>query len=44
MLELLGPNWRVIAFDVAEESAGNGERLAFLYDSDRVQPSGSSAK
>jgi hypothetical protein len=40
LLERLGPNWRVIASDVAEGSAGNGERLAFLYDSDRVQPSG----
>ena len=40
LLERLGPNWRVIASDVAEGSAGNGERLAFLYDADRVQPSG----
>ncbi|WP_139186692.1 endonuclease/exonuclease/phosphatase family protein [Arthrobacter crystallopoietes] len=40
LLQRLGPNWRVIASDVTEGSAGNGERLAFLYDADRVQPSG----
>lgn len=40
LLELLGPGWRVIASDVTEGSAGNGERLAFLYDTDRLQPSG----
>ncbi|ASR56285.1 hypothetical protein CBP52_15590 [Cellulomonas sp. PSBB021] len=37
----LGPTWRVLASDVTEGSAGNGERLAFLYDSSRVEPSGS---
>lgn len=36
----LGPTWRVLASDVTEGSAGNGERLAFLYDSSRVEPSG----
>ena len=40
LLAELGPRWRVIASDVTEGAAGNGERLAFLYDSDRVQPSG----
>jgi hypothetical protein len=40
LLERLSPAWRVIASDVTEGPAGNGERLAFLYDSDRVQPSG----
>ena len=40
LLELLGPAWRVIASDVTEGSAGNGERLAFLYNTDRLQPSG----
>lgn len=39
-MQLVGPAWRVIASDVAEGAAGNGERLAFLYVSDRVQPSG----
>jgi endonuclease/exonuclease/phosphatase family metal-dependent hydrolase len=40
LLDRLGPAWRVIASDVTEGPAGNGERLAFLYDADRVQPSG----
>lgn len=40
LMERLGPQWRVICSDVTEGDAGNGERLAFLYDSDRVQPSG----
>lgn len=39
-LSRLGPRYRVIASDVTEGDAGNGERLAFVYDSDRVQPSG----
>ena len=38
--ELLGPAWRFITSDITEGDAGNGERLTFLYDSDRVQPSG----
>ncbi len=40
LLELLGRAWRVIASDVTEGSPGNGERLAFLYNTERVQPSG----
>ncbi|XAS69918.1 endonuclease/exonuclease/phosphatase family protein (plasmid) [Micrococcaceae bacterium Sec5.7] len=40
LLATLGPQWQVIISDVTEGSAGNGERLAFLYDSERVQPSG----
>lgn len=40
LLERLGKSWQVIISDVTEGNAGNGERLAFLYDSDRVQPSG----
>jgi hypothetical protein len=36
----LGPHWQVIISDVTEGASGNGERLAFLYDSTRVQPSG----
>ena len=40
LLAELGPQWRVIASDVTEGAGGNGERLAFLYDSARVQPSG----
>ncbi|WP_427008688.1 endonuclease/exonuclease/phosphatase family protein [Pseudarthrobacter sp. H2] len=40
LLEDLGPHWKVIVSDAVEGAAGNGERLAFLYDSTRVQPSG----
>lgn len=36
----LGPGWEVIASDVTEGSAGNGERLSYVYDSSRVRPSG----
>jgi endonuclease/exonuclease/phosphatase family metal-dependent hydrolase len=40
LLERLGPTWRVIASDAVEGDSGNGERLAFVYDTKRVQPSG----
>lgn len=40
LVELLGPTWKVVASDVTEGDAGNDERLAFLYDSSRVEPSG----
>ena len=40
LLEQLGDSWRVIVSDVTEGGPGNGERLTFLYDSTRVQPSG----
>ena len=40
LLSRLGPRYRVIASDVTEGTAGNGERLAFVYDSQRLQPSG----
>ncbi|UYM04527.1 endonuclease/exonuclease/phosphatase family protein [Solicola gregarius] len=40
LLQMLGPDWRVIASDVTEGDAGNGERLAYLYDTTRVQASG----
>ena len=40
LLELLGDAWRVVVSDVTEGGPGNGERLTFLYDSSRVQPSG----
>jgi hypothetical protein len=36
LLQTLGTTWKVIASDVTEGSAGNGERLAFLYNADRV--------
>lgn len=40
LLHLLGPRWRVIASDVTEGDPGNAERLAFVYDTSRLQPSG----
>lgn len=40
LLGQLGPRYRVIASDVTEGGPGNGERLAFVYDADRVLPSG----
>jgi hypothetical protein len=40
LLNTLGPRYRVIGSDVTEGGPGNGERLAYVYDSDRVQPSG----
>lgn len=40
LLQTLGPSWRVIVSDVTEGDAGNEERLSFVYNVDRVQPSG----
>lgn len=40
LLNRLGPRYRVIASDVTEGGPGNGERLAYVYDTERVQPSG----
>lgn len=40
LMGLLGEGWRFITSDVTEGSAGNGERLTYLYDMTRVQPSG----
>ncbi len=40
LLHKMGSRFRVLASDVTEGSGGNGERLAFVYDSQRVQPSG----
>lgn len=33
----LGPTWDYVVSDVTEGTAGNGERLAFLYDRHKVQ-------
>lgn len=33
---ILGKNWAYIATDVSEESGGNSERIAFLYDTNKV--------
>jgi endonuclease/exonuclease/phosphatase family metal-dependent hydrolase len=40
MKELLGPDWGLIMSDVSGGSAGNAERLSFIFDKRRVQPSG----
>ncbi len=38
--DMLGPNWGMVLSDVSAGDKGNSERLAFLYDRRRVQPSG----
>lgn len=40
LTHLLEPDWRFITSDVTEGDAGNGERLTFLYNTRRLQPSG----
>ena len=40
LLDWLGPDWGMIVTDVTEGDPGNSERLAFIYDSRRVSPSG----
>ena len=40
MLKVLGPNWGLSLTDVTEGAPGNGERMAFLFDTRRVVPSG----
>ncbi|OLT15416.1 hypothetical protein BJF78_01475 [Pseudonocardia sp. CNS-139] len=40
MMRRLGPDWAFLVTDVTEGRPGNGERLAFVYDTTRVQPSG----
>ena len=40
MMKLLGPNWSFILTDVNRGSAGNGERMAYLFDTRRVTLSG----
>ncbi len=40
LLEMLGPQWGVLLSDVNEGKEGNKERLAFVYDKRRVEPSG----
>lgn len=44
MLKALGPHWGLILTDVNPPPEGNGERLAFVFDSRRVQPSGLAAE
>ncbi|MFF7445459.1 MULTISPECIES: endonuclease/exonuclease/phosphatase family protein [unclassified Streptomyces] len=40
MLKVLGEDWAFVLTDVTRGGAGNGERLAFLFDTRRVKPSG----
>ncbi len=39
-LKVLGPRWGLILTDVTKGSDGNDERLAFVFDTRRVTPSG----
>lgn len=39
-MELLGKNWSMILTDVNRGSAGNGERMAYLFDTRRIRLSG----
>jgi endonuclease/exonuclease/phosphatase family metal-dependent hydrolase len=39
-MKLLGPNWSFILTDVNRGAAGNGERMAYLFDTRRVNLSG----
>ena len=40
LLKVLGEEWAFLLTDVTKGPAGNNERLAFLYDTRRVKPSG----
>jgi endonuclease/exonuclease/phosphatase family metal-dependent hydrolase len=40
LADFLGPDWGIVLSDVSAGAAGNSERLTFLYDRRRVQPSG----
>lgn len=44
VLKALGPEWGLILTDVNPPPAGNGERLAFVFDTRRVKPSGLAAE
>lgn len=44
VIKALGPEWGLILTDVNPPPAGNGERLAFLFDTRRVRPSGLAAE
>ena len=39
-LKLLGDHWSLVLTDVTKGSAGNGERMAYIFDTRRVQMSG----
>ena len=40
MLKVLGPDWSMLLTDVNQGDAGNGERIAFLFDTRKVKSSG----
>jgi endonuclease/exonuclease/phosphatase family metal-dependent hydrolase len=40
LIAQLGPGWRLVTSDVTVGDEGNDERLTFIYDATRVQPSG----
>lgn len=40
MLKFLGPDWGLILTDVTKGDPGNGERMAFLFDTRKVRLSG----
>ena len=40
LISQLGAEWRLVTSDVTIGDDGNDERLTFIYDSSRVQPSG----
>lgn len=37
VLEILGPHWSYMVTDVTEGSSGNNERMAFVYDTNKVR-------
>ena len=40
MMEFFGPDWSFLMTDVTLGDAGHNERMAFVFDNTRVQPSG----
>lgn len=40
VLRRLGPDWGLILTDITKGASGNAERLAFVFDTRRVKPSG----
>ena len=40
LIKWLGPDWAFLMTDVTAGPAGNGERMAYLFDRRRVEPSG----
>jgi len=40
LMKTLGPSWHFLMTDANRGSAGGGERMAFVFDGSRVEPSG----